>query len=120
MSDDITKIKTAVANIEEKAKSLISNPRFTSSRLWFAIGGLLAIVLLHRFGIDEKILGYIFQITILFLVLRTLTDVARDGFNTLIECCRIRHGYDDGAPVQPGDTVEAPHHFLAAGQVARP
>ena len=107
MSDDIDKAKAAIANLEAKGKALIANPRFTSSRLWFAIGGLLAIILLHRFGIDEKILGYIFQITILFLVLRTLTDVARDGFNTLIECCRIRHGIDDGAPPKPGEEPPA-------------
>ncbi len=121
MSTSIDKVKTAVSKLEDEAKLLINNPRFTSSRLWFAIGGLLAIVLLHHYGIDEKILGYIFQVTIGFLVLRTLTDVCTASLNTLssnvkdnnrtkIELARINAGIDDGNPLAetPGTAESVP------------
>jgi xanthine/uracil/vitamin C permease (AzgA family) len=113
-SAEIAKAKTAIGKVEsavvDEYKLLINNPRFTSSRLWFAIGGLLAIVLLHHYGIDATILGYIFQVTIAFLVLRTLTDVCAAAFNTwaanvkdnnrtTIELARIAAGKDDGNPL---------------------
>jgi len=113
-STEVAKAESAISNIkskiEDEYKLLINNPRFTSSRLWFAIAGLVAIVLLHHFGIDATILGYIFQVTIAFLVLRTLTDLGTAAFNTWaamnkdnnrtkIELARIAAGKDDGNPL---------------------
>lgn len=115
MVTTVEKVKSAVDELEDDAKLLLNNPRFTSSRLWFAVGGLIAIVLLHHFGIDLTILGFIFQITLSFLVLRTLGSMTTDALNTWaainkdnnrtkIELARIAAGKDDGNPLAPPTT----------------
>ena len=98
--DTISEIKAAVTNLEAKAKTVLADDRWKSSRLWTALAAVVLVVLLHHYGIDRTILYLVSGTAWLFMGLRTWDDRNRDRCNADIEIARIAKGFDDGAPTK--------------------
>lgn len=117
-SQAIASAKAALAAAETAVQTNVITPiassRWASSRLFFAVIGLAAIIVLHRMGIDMKIIDWVGIITLGFLFTRSMTDLGTAFANSLIECTRLKYNrqvvMDDGQKfiIIPSTTSAAP------------
>lgn len=109
----LSAVKTKIVAAEQR---IVANPRWTSSRLWACVAGIVALLLLWHFGALSlnDLVGYMFWLVVLFVVTRTLGTISADFNSTLrlqsedrmyaeIEVARITKGFDDGAPAKPSE-----------------
>lgn len=71
----------------------------TNAKGWIAILGIIAIVVMHKYGIDSAIVTIAYNVLLILLVLHYVGQYIVDICNCRIECYRIRYlQKDDGVP----------------------
>jgi divalent metal cation (Fe/Co/Zn/Cd) transporter len=108
MSDlkkEADRLRKQAAELEgkfSKSLALITDSKWTSSRLWITIGAIAGLILLKKMGFDlGELTGQIIFLVIVLLVLRTVTDVSRDWARVALEWISARYAKEKNPAADP-------------------
>lgn len=106
LSDEVAKAQAALATVESTVSSgaaKIRNDFLKTGKAWIPLLGLVAIFLLHHYGIDTKIIDLTYNVVVLLLILHYVGHYIIDICNTFVEIAQIKQGQGDGVPFMNED-----------------